>query len=84
MLRVLRSFYIHFFGFLDQEEYSRKLKENLTLDVEGRPYRMLVFRGSPKSSRKSSRLIDEMRRSDEDKTNTRDSNKNRSFPKVKL
>nr|XP_027101327.1 cell division cycle 20.5, cofactor of APC complex-like [Coffea arabica]XP_027109613.1 cell division cycle 20.5, cofactor of APC complex-like [Coffea arabica] len=63
------------------EEYSRKLKENLTLDVEGRPYRMLVFRGSPKSSRKSSRLIDEMRRSDEDTTNTRDSNKNRSFPK---
>ncbi|KAK2988944.1 hypothetical protein RJ640_026212 [Escallonia rubra] len=47
-------------------EYRRKLEENLTLDCEGRPFRMLVFRGSPKSNRKSSRLIDEMRRSDEE------------------
>ncbi|KAK3005099.1 hypothetical protein RJ639_016516 [Escallonia herrerae] len=47
-------------------EYRRKLEENLTLDCEGRPFRMLVFRGSPKSNRKSSRLTDEMRRSDEE------------------
>ncbi|KAI3458400.1 hypothetical protein Pfo_015063 [Paulownia fortunei] len=46
-------------------EYRRSL-ENLTLDAEGRPFQMLVFRGSPKSSRKLSRLIDEMRRSDEE------------------
>ncbi|KAL6509397.1 hypothetical protein OROGR_022707 [Orobanche gracilis] len=45
-------------------EYRRKL-ENLTLDPQGRPFRMLVFRGSPKSSRKPIHLIDEMRRSDE-------------------
>ncbi|KAK9271527.1 hypothetical protein L1049_001887 [Liquidambar formosana] len=44
------------------EEYRRKLEENLTLDSEGRPLRMLVFRGSPKLSGKSVRHIDEMRR----------------------
>ncbi|KAF8412837.1 hypothetical protein HHK36_000809 [Tetracentron sinense] len=49
------------FSCLWQEEYRRKLEENLTLDSEGRPFRMLVFRGSPKSCRKSIRLIDEMR-----------------------
>ncbi|XP_009759177.1 cell division cycle 20.5, cofactor of APC complex-like isoform X1 [Nicotiana sylvestris] len=48
------------------DEYRRKMEENLKLDVEGRPFRMLVFRGSPKSSRQSTRLIDEMRRSDEE------------------
>jgi len=38
------------------------VEEKLSLDSEGRPFRMLVFRGSPKSSRRSIRLIDEMRR----------------------
>ncbi|KAL3622024.1 hypothetical protein CASFOL_034220 [Castilleja foliolosa] len=47
-----------------KSQIGQKL-ENLTLDAEGRPFQMLVFRGSPKSSRKSSHLIDEMRRSDE-------------------
>ncbi|GER46578.1 cell division cycle [Striga asiatica] len=46
-------------------EYRRKL-ENLTLDPEGRQFQMLVFRGSPKSSRRPTHLIDEMRRSDEE------------------
>ncbi|KAL6530367.1 hypothetical protein OROHE_014720 [Orobanche hederae] len=46
-------------------EYHQRL-ENLTLDAQGRPFRMLVFRGSPKSSRKPIHLIDEMRRSDEE------------------
>ncbi|KAG8381016.1 hypothetical protein BUALT_Bualt06G0076900 [Buddleja alternifolia] len=46
-------------------EYRKSL-ENLTLDVEGRPFQMMVFRGSPKSSRQSCRLIDEMRRSNEE------------------
>ncbi|KAK4433445.1 Cell division cycle 20.1, cofactor of APC complex [Sesamum alatum] len=45
--------------------YQRNL-ENLTLDAEGRPFQMLVFRGSPKSGRKLSRLTDEMRRSHEE------------------
>ncbi|KAE8056872.1 hypothetical protein FH972_013608 [Carpinus fangiana] len=44
------------------EVYRQKVEEKLSLDSEGRPFRMLVFRGSPKSSRKSIRLIDEMRR----------------------
>lgn len=35
------------------------------MDSEGKPFRMLVFRGSPKSSRKSMRHIDEMREEDE-------------------
>ncbi|KAA8533941.1 hypothetical protein F0562_031458 [Nyssa sinensis] len=51
------------------DEYRRKVEENLTMDSEGRPFRMLVFRGSPKSSRKSVRLIDELRRSDEESFN---------------
>ncbi|CAN1138517.1 Cell division cycle 20.1, cofactor of APC complex [Linum perenne] len=46
--------------------YRRRLSDSLTLDSEGKPFRMLVFRGSPKSSRKSLRLIDEMRREDAD------------------
>ncbi|CAA0836661.1 Transducin family protein / WD-40 repeat family protein [Striga hermonthica] len=46
-------------------EFRRKL-ENLTLDPEGRQFQMLVFRGSPKSSRRPAHLIDEMRRSVEE------------------
>ncbi|KAK4480649.1 hypothetical protein RD792_013727 [Penstemon davidsonii] len=45
---------------------TRQKLENLKLDVEGRPFQMLVFRGSPKSSRKINRLTDEMRLSDEE------------------
>lgn len=45
-----------------QEVYRQKLEDKLTLDSEGRPFKMLVFRGSPKSSRKSIRHIDEMQR----------------------
>ncbi|XP_059625309.1 cell division cycle 20.2, cofactor of APC complex-like [Cornus florida] len=64
------------------DEYRRKVEENLTLDSEGRPFRMLVFRGSPKSSRKSVRLIDEMRRSDEENLNYRINKQQfRHFPK---
>lgn len=44
-----------------QENYRQKVEKKLTSDSEGRPFRMLVFRGSPKSSRKSIRHIDEMR-----------------------
>ncbi|KAL9420529.1 hypothetical protein AB3S75_038159 [Citrus x aurantiifolia] len=46
------------------DAYRQKVAENLNLDSEGKPFRMLVFRGSPKSRRKSYRLIDELRRED--------------------
>ncbi|KAJ8772496.1 hypothetical protein K2173_027673 [Erythroxylum novogranatense] len=46
------------------EAYRQRLMDCLTMDSEGRPFRMLVFRGSPKSSRKSIRHIDEMRKDD--------------------
>ena len=41
------------------------MEENLFFDSEGRPFRMLVFRGSPKSSKKSIRFLDEMQQQDE-------------------
>ncbi|TKY44457.1 Cell division cycle 20.2, cofactor of APC complex [Spatholobus suberectus] len=43
------------------EVYRQIVDEKLRLDSEGKPFRMLVFRGSPKSSRKPIRHIDEMR-----------------------
>ncbi|XP_060181554.1 cell division cycle 20.2, cofactor of APC complex-like [Lycium barbarum] len=63
------------------DEYRKKMEENLKLDVEGRPFRMLVFRGSPKSGRQSTRLIDEMRRSDEEiPLQNNDNRRYRKFP----
>ncbi|KAJ0466064.1 putative transcription factor WD40-like family [Helianthus annuus] len=63
-------------------EYRRIMEGNLTLDSEGRPFRMLVFRGSPKSSRKSIRYVDEIRRSDEDNfKNKNHINQQRKLPK---
>ncbi|XP_071707933.1 cell division cycle 20.5, cofactor of APC complex-like [Rutidosis leptorrhynchoides] len=50
-------------------EYRKLIEGNLTLDSQGRPFRMLVFRGSPKTERKSIRYIDELRRSDEENFN---------------
>ncbi|XVF54825.1 hypothetical protein PTKIN_Ptkin05aG0212900 [Pterospermum kingtungense] len=47
--------------FKNNKFYRQKLIENLSLDSEGRPFRIMVFRGSPKSSRKSIRFVDEMR-----------------------
>ncbi|CAJ1967840.1 unnamed protein product [Sphenostylis stenocarpa] len=41
--------------------YRQIVDDKLSLDSEGKAFRMLVFRGSPKSSRKSIRHIDEMR-----------------------
>ncbi|CAI8584009.1 unnamed protein product [Vicia faba] len=46
------------------EAYRQKLEDKLNLDSEGKPFRMLVFRGSPKSSQKSIRHIDQMREQD--------------------
>ncbi|KAL5858931.1 hypothetical protein ACOSQ4_000227 [Xanthoceras sorbifolium] len=64
------------------DAYRKKIADNLTLDSEGRPFRMLVFRGSPKSSRKSCRLIDEIRREDAEalKNSTKQS-RHRKLPK---
>lgn len=61
--------------------YKQKLVENLTQDSTGRPFRMLVFRGSPKSTRKSIRLVDEMRREEAMDKNTH-KDRYRSLPKV--
>lgn len=47
-------------GFL-QDVYRRSLEDKLTLDSDGNPFRMLVFRGSPKSNRKPIRYVDLMR-----------------------
>ncbi|KAG2699159.1 hypothetical protein I3760_07G180000 [Carya illinoinensis] len=64
------------------ELYRQRLEEKLTLDSEGRPFRMLVFRGSPKSSRKSIRLIDETRREEEEALdNSTKDNQFRCLPK---
>ncbi|XVF08553.1 hypothetical protein REPUB_Repub07fG0013100 [Reevesia pubescens] len=46
------------------QAYRQKLIENLSLDSEGRPFRIMVFRGSPKSGRKSIRFVDEIRQED--------------------
>ncbi|KAK1568073.1 hypothetical protein Q3G72_020237 [Acer saccharum] len=64
------------------DAYRQKIAENLTLDSEGRPFRMLVFRGSPKSSRNSCRGIDEIRREDaEALKNTTSQSPRRKLPK---
>ncbi|KAK0588610.1 hypothetical protein LWI29_003181 [Acer saccharum] len=64
------------------DAYRQKIAENLTLDSEGRPFRMLVFRGSPKSSRNSCRGIDEIRREDaEALKNTTKQSPRRKLPK---
>ncbi|CAJ2673637.1 unnamed protein product [Trifolium pratense] len=46
------------------DAYRQKLYEKLNLDSEGKPFRMLVFRGSPKSSKKSIRHVDQLQEED--------------------
>ncbi|KAE8661952.1 UDP-glycosyltransferase 89A2-like [Hibiscus syriacus] len=43
------------------EAYRQKLIENMSLDSQGRPFKIMAFRGSPKSSRKPIRFVDELR-----------------------
>ncbi|KAM5556965.1 cell division cycle 20.5, cofactor of APC complex-like [Rosa sericea] len=62
------------------EAYRQKLQDQLTLDSDGNPFKMLVFRGSPKSSRKPLRCVDEMRRSDDFDSNIKPTQL-RSLPK---
>ncbi|EXC21080.1 Anaphase-promoting complex subunit cdc20 [Morus notabilis] len=65
------------------EMYRRKVEAKLTLDSEGKPFRMLVFRGSPKSSRKSIRCVDEMRQDEEEELQKHTKHYNlRRLPKV--
>lgn len=59
--------------------YRQKLKDKLTLDSEGRPFRMLVFRGSPKSCRRSMRPDDEAEEFD---NNVKQYCQLRTMPKV--
>lgn len=47
---------------MENRNLVKMLQENLTLDAEGRPFKMMVSRGSPKSRQKSCSLIDELRR----------------------
>ncbi|XP_038981455.1 cell division cycle 20.2, cofactor of APC complex-like [Phoenix dactylifera] len=42
-----------------RDEYRRKVREQLTLDSEGKPFRMLVFRGIPRRC-KNVPLVEEM------------------------
>ncbi|KAM7272478.1 hypothetical protein ACFE04_027141 [Oxalis oulophora] len=51
--------------------YRETLVKNLSLDSEGKPFRMLVFRGSPKSNRNSIRSIDEIRSIEEEEEEAR-------------
>ncbi|KAI3746505.1 hypothetical protein L6452_08939 [Arctium lappa] len=63
-------------------KYRRIMEENLTLDREGRPFKMIVFRGSSKLSRKSIRYIDELHNSDEELFNhNNNSSQQRTFTK---
>ena len=67
-----------------QESYRRKVEDILTLDSQGYPFRMLVFRGSPKSSRKSIRCVDEMRQDEAEELHSYNKKcQIRSLPKVK-
>ncbi|RWW52940.1 hypothetical protein BHE74_00040604 [Ensete ventricosum] len=43
-----------------KDEYRRRVEENLRLDSEGKPRKMLVFRGTPRNSKPSVLLVDEM------------------------
>ncbi|URE42538.1 WD domain, G-beta repeat [Musa troglodytarum] len=43
-----------------KDEYRRRVEENMRLDSEGKPRKMLVFRGSPRNSKPSVLLVDEM------------------------
>ncbi|XP_030492144.1 cell division cycle 20.3, cofactor of APC complex-like [Cannabis sativa] len=64
------------------ESYRQKVEDNLTLDSQGNPFRMLVFRGSPKSNRRSIRCVDEKRRDEEEEQHSHNKKFHiRSLPK---
>ncbi|XP_077237258.1 cell division cycle 20.2, cofactor of APC complex-like [Tasmannia lanceolata] len=52
-----------------KEEYKRIVEENLTLDSEGKPLKILVFKGSPRSQGRRLRLLDEMMQQEKDTSN---------------
>ncbi|XP_009383114.2 cell division cycle 20.2, cofactor of APC complex-like [Musa acuminata AAA Group] len=43
-----------------KEEYRRRVEESWTLDSQGKPLKMLVFRGSPRKSHPSVLMVDEI------------------------
>ncbi|XP_074567053.1 cell division cycle 20.1, cofactor of APC complex-like [Curcuma longa] len=47
-----------------KDEYRRRVEDNLRLDSRGKPQKMLVFRGSPRNSKTSSGLVEEMLKED--------------------
>ncbi|OAY77689.1 Cell division cycle 20.1, cofactor of APC complex [Ananas comosus] len=49
-----------------KEEYRRRLEENLTLDSEGRPFRMLPFWSPSTRNSRRSLLVDEMMQEERD------------------
>ncbi|RWW18704.1 hypothetical protein GW17_00017287, partial [Ensete ventricosum] len=51
-----------------QEEYRRRVEENWTLDSQGKPLKMLVFRGSPRKSHPSVLLVDEILKEEREPT----------------
>ncbi|XP_050221666.1 cell division cycle 20.3, cofactor of APC complex-like [Mercurialis annua] len=69
------------------EAYQQKLTENINSDAEGRPFKMLVFSGSPKSNRNSINHIDQMRRDDAEALRISNPNQNqclRRLPKREM
>ncbi|KAJ8509889.1 hypothetical protein OPV22_000323 [Ensete ventricosum] len=51
-----------------KEEYRRRVEENWTLDSQGKPLKMLVFRGSPRKSHPSVLLVDEILKEEREPT----------------
>ncbi|CAA7406705.1 unnamed protein product [Spirodela intermedia] len=54
-----------------KEEYKRIVEENLALDPEGKPFKMLVFKDSPRRSGGRLLLVDEMLHDDQDRCKNR-------------
>lgn len=65
---------------LSQEEYRRRLEENLTMDSEGKPFKMLAFKGNPKCHGGRLRVLDEMMQVEQGQSNV--TKTLRSLPKV--
>ncbi|OVA12711.1 WD40 repeat [Macleaya cordata] len=62
------------------EEYRRKVEEVLKSDSEGRPFKMLVFRGRKVSERPRIRHIDEMKQQDLSEERIKNTNPPRRLP----
>ncbi|XXG77957.1 hypothetical protein AAC387_Pa08g2002 [Persea americana] len=63
-----------------KEEYRRRLEENLTMDSEGKPFKMLAFKGNPKCHGGRLRVLDEMMKVEQGQSNV--TKTLRSLPKA--